>query len=232
MPHRTRKMLTAVFSIYKLVIVAMHHPTKKQEARCRVTRTSSLWNGQLPELDMATLQEQFSAFNEKALNSVLDFAALSFANTERLVDLQIESVKASLEETAEGFKALSSVRDPQELIAVRSKLVEASVERASSYARTVYELVAEAQADASQLVEAQVAAFNEGVISAVEQASASSPSAPGANVAIAAVKSSVAATTAAVDTLSRPAKQPAKPTIVRASQSTTTSTGKGSKGRK
>jgi phasin family protein len=231
MPQRTRKMLTSVFSIYKLGIVAMHHPA--QEARCRVTRTGSLWNGQLPELDMATLQEQFSAFNEKALDSVLDFAALSFANTERLVDLQIESVKASVEETAESFKALSSIKDPQELLAVRSRLVEASVERASSYARTVYELVAEAQADASQLLEAQVAAFNEGVISAVEQAS-TLPSAPaGANVAIAAVKSSVAATTAAVDTLSRPAKQPAKPSIVKSSQpSTATTGGKGSKGRK
>lgn len=122
---------------------------------------------------MMNVQEQFSAFNQKALNAALDLAALSFSNAERFLDMHIEAVKGSLEESAETFKALSSAKDPQELLALRSRLLETSVERASSYARTVYELVAEAQAETSELIEAQVAAFSEGVGSAVEQAARS-----------------------------------------------------------
>lgn len=181
---------------------------------------------------MATLQEQFSAFNEKAFNSVLDFTALSLENTERLLDLQVESAKGSLEESADHVKALVAAKDAQELLALRTKLVEASVERATSYARTVYELAVEAQSKVSQLVEAQMAAFNEGLITAVEAAAKSAPA--GADVAIAAVKSSVAATTAAVDTLNRTAKEAAKLTdgAVKAAQQATATAVKSGKGRK
>jgi phasin family protein len=140
------------------------------------------------------VQEQFNAFNQKALSAALDFAALSFSNAERFLGMHIEAVKGSLEESAETFQAFSSAKDPQELLALRSRLLEASVERASSYARTVYELVAEAQSETTQLIEAQATAFNQGVGSAVEQAAT-----PPEGVAPAAVAEPGASCTSAPD---------------------------------
>jgi phasin family protein len=177
---------------------------------------------------MTTLQEQFSALNERALQSALEFASISIENTERLVGFQIESAKASLEESAEHVRALTTVRDTQDLVTLRTKLVEASVERATDYVRTVYELAVEAQSRVSELVEAQVAAFNEGLVNAAETAAQSVPG--GGEVALAAVKSSVAATNAAVDTLNRTAKQAAK--LTDNAVKSTVGSSKGAKSRK
>src|ERR1700674_1992216 len=158
---------------------------------------------------MMIVQEQFSAFNQKALNAALNFAALSFANAERFLDMHIEAVKGSLEESAETFKAFSSAKDPQELLALRNRLLETSVERASSYARTVYELVAEAQSETSELIETQVAAFSEGVGSAVEQVARSASE----SVSAAAGQPSPGASSAPAATLSEPAEQTGKPNL-------------------
>ena len=180
---------------------------------------------------MVNVQEQFNAFNQKALSAALDFAALSFSNAERFLGMHIEAVKGSLEESAETFKAFSSAKDPQDLLALRSRLLEASVERASSYARTVYELVAEAQSETTQLIEAQATAFNQGVGSAVEQA-ATPPEGVSAYAAVA--EPAPFDTSAPDETISRSSEQIAKPnlTSVKARPPMVVTTGKNAKGRK
>jgi phasin family protein len=179
---------------------------------------------------MMIVQEQFSAFNQKALNAALNFAALSFANAERFLDMHIQAVKGSLEESAETFKALSSAKDSQELLALRSRLLETSVERASSYARTVYELVAEAQSETSELIEAEVAAFSEGMGSAVEKAARSVSE----TVSTTAAQPSPSSSKAQAATLSESAEQIGKPnlTSVKTKPPVTATAGKNAKGRK
>jgi phasin family protein len=179
---------------------------------------------------MTNVQEQFSAFNQKALSAALDFAALSFSNAERFLDMHIEAVKGSLEESAESLMAFSSAKAPQELLALRSRLLETSVARASSYARTVYELVAEAQAETSELIEAQVAAFHEDVGSAVEQAARSASE--GVSVAVAQALPTAAVTP--VKTTRESVAQTGKPnlTSVKTKPPMAVTTGKNAKGRK
>lgn len=181
---------------------------------------------------MSSVPSQIAEFNQSVLQAAINFANLSVENAERLVHLQIESAKSAIEESAEHAKALTNVKDVQELAALRAKLTETSIEKAVSFSRSLYDLANEAQGKVSQLVEEQLTAFNENMVSAVENAAKNAPA--GAEVAVAAVKSSVAATTAAVDSFKRAAKQAADITdeAVKSSQRATVTAVKGAKTRK
>ena len=156
---------------------------------------------------MTNVQSQIADFNQSFFKAAASFAQLSVENAERLVQLHIQSAKTALEDSAEHSKALSEARDVQELTALRSKLTETSIEKAMGFSRSLYDLAQDAQNRVSQLVEEQLSAFNQNMVAAVENVAKSAPA--GAEVAVAAVKSSVAATTAVVDSFKRAAKQAA-----------------------
>lgn len=156
---------------------------------------------------MTNVQAQIVDFNQSFFKAAATLAQLSVENAERLVQLHIQSAKAAIEDSAEHGKALSEAKDVQELSALRSKLTETSIEKALGFSRSLYDLAQDAQSKVSQLVEEQMSTFNQNMVSAVETAAKNAPA--GAEVAVAAVKSSVAATTAAVDSFKRAAKQAA-----------------------
>lgn len=156
------------------------------------------------------VQAQFAEFNQSALRAVVGFAQLSVENTERIVNLNLESAKVALEESAQHARALVEVKDPQELAALRAKATEASLEKALTYSRNLYELANQTQAKVVQLLEAQFNVFNENMVSVVENAARSAPA--GADLALAAVKSSVANGNVAVDTFKQAANQASRMT--------------------
>ncbi|SMC19268.1 phasin family protein [Andreprevotia lacus DSM 23236] len=150
-------------------------------------------------------QQQFSDFATENVETYLRFARIGLDSAERLLKLQLETSKTALEESAKAAKAFAGVKDVQEALALRSKLAEASVDQASVYSRHFYEIASQAQAEVSQLVEERTTAFNKNVVAGLDRFVKTAPA--GADVAVAAVKSTVQATAAAVDSLTKAAKQ-------------------------
>jgi phasin family protein len=175
----------------------MHHNPSGIKGAARNSDEKLLESLLIGSLEMTTLQTQFHALNQKALDSALDMTALSLDTTERLMKLHIESTKAWLDEAAGHLHAVLGAGDAQEVQALRDKVVEAFLERARSHARSVYELAIEAKGKMTQLFETRVTGWNEGLVSAIE--TVFSPVSSDASAAIAAAKSSVA-TTAAIGT--------------------------------
>ena len=101
--------------------------------------------------------------------------------------------------------AVAGIKDVQELAAVRAKLTEAGMQNALGYSRGVYQIASEAQADFSELAEEAWASYTKGVAAWVEKASKNAPA--GSDFAVTALKSTVAATTAAFDQFSKATKQ-------------------------
>ena len=99
----------------------------------------------------------------------------------------------------------ATIKDVQELVAVRAKLTEAGVQNALGYSRGVYQIASEAQADFSALAEQAWATYTKGMAAWVEKAAKNAPA--GSDVAVTALKSTVAATTAAFDQFSKATKQ-------------------------
>lgn len=149
--------------------------------------------------------EQFAEINKASVANATRLAALSIENAEKLFKLNLTAAKAAFQQGVEGAQAAASVRDVQELMALRAKYAESGVQTALSYSRTLYDLASEAQAEYSSIAEESWASYTKGVAAFVDKASKSAPA--GSDVAVNALKSTFAASTAAFDQFQKATKQ-------------------------
>jgi len=149
--------------------------------------------------------EQFAEFNKVNVANATKLAALSIENAEKLFKLNLNAAKVALQQSVEGAQAAASVKDVQEMMALRAKYAESGVQTALSYSRTLYDLASEAQAEYSSMAEELWANYTKGVASFVDKASKSAPA--GSDAAVNAFKSTFAASTAAFDQFQKATKQ-------------------------
>ncbi|MCB1940096.1 MAG: phasin family protein [Rhodocyclaceae bacterium] len=157
---------------------------------------------------MFATPEQFAATNKANIENALTLANAAFASVERLAALNLNTARSALEDGVANTKALLSVKDVQEFVTVQSALAQPAVEKLVAYSRSVYEIATQSQEEVSKLVEAQIAEMNKGVAAALDQAAKSAPA--GSDVAVAAVKSAIAAANSAYDSMNKAAKQVAE----------------------
>ncbi|HRP25584.1 phasin family protein [Thauera sp.] len=152
--------------------------------------------------------EQFAAANKANIETMLTLANTAFASAERLAALNLNTARSILEDGVANTKALLAAKDVQELVNLQASLAQPIVEKAVAYARSVYEISSQSQEEMSKVFESQVAELNKGVASALDKAAKSAPA--GSDVAVAAVKSAIAAANSAYDSMSKAAKQVAE----------------------
>lgn len=149
--------------------------------------------------------EQFGDFSKSIVDTANKFAKVSFESAERMFALNLEASKVGLDETSKSAKNMSSVKDVQELNGMRTKSAETGLEFLMGYSKNFYEISTAAQAQYTALVEERVGLIQKSVADSLDKVSKSAPA--GADVAIAAMKSSMAASTAAMDSISKASKQ-------------------------
>jgi phasin family protein len=149
--------------------------------------------------------EQFGDFSKNIVDAAAKFAKVGFDSTERLLALNMEAAKVGFEEVAKNTKAASTLKDVQDVANLRTKGAETGLEFVVGYAKNFYEISNFAQAQYSSLVEERVSAFQKQVVEGIDKASRNAPA--GTDVAFAALKSGVAASTAAFDTFNKAGKQ-------------------------
>ena len=154
---------------------------------------------------MYNATEQFAELNKVNVAQATRLAAMAIENAEKLFKLNLSATKLAFASGVENAQAVSSVKDVQELFALRTKLTEAGVQNAMGYSRTLYELTSEAQAEYSALAEEAWAAYTKGVAAIVDKATKSAPA--GSDAAVNAFKSTFAASTAAFDQFQKASKQ-------------------------
>ena len=152
--------------------------------------------------------EQFAASNKANVETMLTLANAAFASAERLTALNLNTARSLLEDGVANTKALLAAKDVQELVNLQASLAQPIVEKAVAYARSVYEITSQSQEEMGKVFEGQVAEMNKGVASALDKAAKSAPA--GSDVAVAAVKSAIAAANSAYDSMSKAAKQVAE----------------------
>ncbi|MBI4988886.1 MAG: phasin family protein [Rhodocyclales bacterium] len=157
---------------------------------------------------MFATPEQLAGANKANVEAMLTLANTAFASAERFAALNLNTARAVLEDSVNNAKALLGAKDLQEAISLQATLAQPSVEKAVAYSRSVYEISAQTQEEFSKLVEAQFAEVNKNVASSLDKAAKSAPA--GSDVAVAAVKSAIAAANSAYDTMSKAAKQVAE----------------------
>jgi phasin family protein len=154
---------------------------------------------------MATVANPLSGITAAAMDAATRLTRISMDSTERTIAVQLEYAKGAIKQATLNAKAVTGAKDVQELLSLRSRIAENTLENIMGYSRSLYEVGAEVQAELSKLAEDRMSAFQQAVTESVEQAAKAAPA--GGDVAVAAMRSSLAATTAAFDSFSKAAKQ-------------------------
>jgi phasin family protein len=130
-----------------------------------------------------------------------------FNAAEKLVNLNLAAAKALMQDAADTTQTLLGAKDVQELVALSSTLGQPTIEKAVSYSRNIYGIASGASAEISKIVEAQLADGNRKVSELIDFATKNAPA--GSEPALSMIKSAVAASNTAFDTVSKAAKQAA-----------------------
>ena len=149
--------------------------------------------------------EQLVALNKANLEMAMKFAGVALQGAERILDLQLKAAKTAFADSVENAKTIAAVKDLQQLTALKDSMAQPTIEKATAYAKSVYDVTTATQAEFGKLVEEQVSEFNKQVVTALDKMVKTAPA--GSEVGIAALKSGIAAINSAYDNVSKVAKQ-------------------------
>ncbi len=154
---------------------------------------------------MYATPEQFAAANKAGVDALFTIAQAQFTAFERLSALNFNTTKSAFEDSVSQAKALLSVKDAQELVNLGATSAQPALEKAIAYSRNVYEVATQTQAEVTKLAETQAAEMNKTVVSLMDKLTKNAPA--GSDVAVAAVKSAMAAANSAYDSFTKVVKQ-------------------------
>ena len=153
---------------------------------------------------MTTTANPLSDIGRDTISAAAKATQISLDSAERAIGVNLEYAKGALTQASLNARAVTSAKDVNELLALRTRIAENAIENMIGYSRSLYEVASEAQAEFSRLAEERMSTFQQVVAAGVDQAAKAAPG--GSDVAVAAIKSQLAATTAAFDTLTKAAK--------------------------
>jgi phasin family protein len=154
---------------------------------------------------MIPVSEQVAVFGKSQLEAALKAAELTAENVEKLVDVQFKAAKSAYADSVSALKQFASIKDVNELATVTSGAAQPAFDKATTYAKSVYEVVSGAQAGFASLIEEQIAEFNKNMVFTLDAAMKSAPA--GSEGVIAAMKSAVHSANTVYETVVKSAKQ-------------------------
>jgi len=149
--------------------------------------------------------EQVLASQKANVETLLGLTSKAFEGVEKMVELNLAASKAALTETSEKAKALLSVKDAQELLALQSGLFQPLAEKTAAYSRHLYDIATGSASDFSKALEGQAAQAQEKFMGLVDNAAKNAPA--GSETAVAVMKSAVAAASNALESMQKAVQQ-------------------------
>ncbi len=146
---------------------------------------------------------------QKLQSETLEFTGAAAAKTiegfRRLAELNMQTTRASLEQSSEQIRALLEARDTDRLTELVTSFAMLPPEKFSAYANAVYAIAHETGVDIGALVERQIARSNEQLSEAVEALAKNAPGGTGG--AFDFISKSMEAARAAYDQMQQAAAQ-------------------------
>ena len=158
---------------------------------------------------MFAIPEQFS--NATKTNLETQFALMSsltaktFESVEKLVELNIATARATLENSSATARQLLSAKDPQEFFQVSASQAQPAAEKAVAYNRQLAAIATGTGAEFSKAAEGQIVEANRKVIALVDEVSKNAPA--GSETFVAAVKTAISNANAGYEQFSKTTKQ-------------------------
>ncbi|HEX7052426.1 MAG TPA: phasin family protein [Burkholderiales bacterium] len=154
---------------------------------------------------MYVTPEQIQAAQKANVEALLAVANAQFAAFEKLANLSAGAVKSAFEDSVNNTRALLGAKDVQEFVSLQNSFAQPAIEKAIAYSKGVYEVATQANSELSKVAERRVAEWNESFVGLLDKVSKNAPA--GSDVAVAAVKSMLAAANSAYDNMNKVARQ-------------------------
>ncbi|WP_136418724.1 MULTISPECIES: TIGR01841 family phasin [Oxalobacteraceae] len=136
----------------------------------------------------------YTSLTNKALESV-----------EKLVNLNIATVRMSMEETSAATRQMLTAKDPQEFLSILSSQAAPKFEKAVAYGNHFASITGAAQAEFTKAAEAQVAQISRKMSELVEEAAKKAP--VGSENLVTIVKTAIGTASNGYEQLTKTAKQ-------------------------
>jgi phasin family protein len=149
--------------------------------------------------------EQVIANNKANLNNLFSLTNQAFAGVEKLVELNLTAARAAMSESADHAKAVLSVKDAQELLALQAGLLQPLAEKSAAYSRHIYDIASSTSADLSKSIEVKATEGQQTVMGYIDAALKNAPA--GSEQAVAFFKQAVTASNNAVESVQKAVKQ-------------------------
>lgn len=161
---------------------------------------------------MFAIPEQFSAASKASVEAQLAvFSSLTsktFESLEKVVDLNLNTFKSSVEESSAAVKQLLTVKDPQEWLSLAKAQTQPNTEKALAYGRELANIASGVQAEFSKAAEAQIAENSRKLLNLIDEVTKNAPA--GSENAIALFKSAIGNASAGYEQFNKTAKQAAE----------------------
>ncbi len=152
--------------------------------------------------------EQLIAAQKAQFENLFNMVTKTMDSMEKLVTLSMQTVKSTLQDSAEETMAKMSTKDLQSLTRQQGQWMEPLAERMLSYAQHVQhvqQITSSAQAEIAKNAEDQVAEMHRQFMALVESSAKHAPA--GSEPAVAMMKTAIQGANAAYDSVRRASKQ-------------------------
>jgi phasin family protein len=149
--------------------------------------------------------EQVMASQKASVETLMGLTTKAFEGVEKIVELNLSASKAAMAESAQHAKAMLSVKDAQELMALQSGLLQPLAEKTAAYSRHLYDITTGSTAEMTKAFEGQAAETQKKLMSLVEEATKNAPA--GSETVVSMMKNAVAAASGALESVQKAVKQ-------------------------
>jgi phasin family protein len=154
---------------------------------------------------MILTPEQVAAAQKANLETLFGLTTKAFEGVEKLVELNLQVVKATFAENVDNAKKTLTAKDAQEVLAIQASLIQPVAEKTLAYTRHLYEIASETQSEFTKVAEAQLAEGSKNVQALVDNFAKNAPAGSESTVAI--VKSAISAANNAYESVQKATKQ-------------------------
>ncbi len=154
---------------------------------------------------MMNTQENLMNMHAEALKASSAAAAKTLEGFQKLAALNMQTAKATLEESSEQIKALLAAKDAKAVTDLVTSFAQPTPEKFSAYAKAVYAISKEANGELTSMIEKQIATSNQQLAAAVEALAKNAPA--GSEGAVNFIKQALGAANAAYEQVNTATRQ-------------------------
>jgi phasin family protein len=142
---------------------------------------------------------------EAQLSMLTALTAKAFESVEKVMDLNLNAAKATLEDSAVAARQLLAAKDPQEFLSLTAAQAQPTAAKAIAYSRHLAGIASTAQAEFTRAAEEQMAETGRKVSAMVDDVSKNAPA--GSENVIAIMKSAIGNASAGYEQFTKTTKQ-------------------------